>query len=85
MISKTSMMVSLTFRMVIFPCLLIVFWAASSTRSPADEMYSRPEKSSSSSVMPESEVLSSASSCGAVLVSRRPSRAMRSVPFSAVL
>ena len=36
--SKISMIVSLTWTTFISPCLFMIFWAESSTRSPAEEM-----------------------------------------------
>ena len=36
--SKISIIVSLTWTTFISPCLFMVFWAESSTRSPAEEM-----------------------------------------------
>ena len=71
--SKISIMVSLTFFTTILPCELIVFWADSRIRRPADEMYSRSLKSKTRSFTPSSDSLRTLSSSGAVTVSRRPS------------
>ena len=54
----------------------------SSTRRPAEEIYSSFSKSKVSASTPGRALLSSASSWGAVMVSRRPSKArVRAVPF----
>ena len=61
-ISKTSMIASLTPVRIISPCLFMVFWADSRTRSPAEERYSMAVKSNTSFWMPAMDSLRVSSS-----------------------
>ena len=74
-ISKTSIMSSQTFLITMVPFVFMTFCAERRTRRPAEEIYSRSLKSKTSSSTPSSDSFSAVSSCGAVVVSRRPTRA----------
>ena len=53
----------------------MTFWAESSTRSPAEEIYSSAAMSMVRAVTPSRDAFSSYSSSGAVVVSNRPAKA----------
>ena len=67
-ISKTSFTTSPTWISFILPFLFITFCNFKSTRRPADEMYSRSAKSSTSSCVSASSFSAKTSNSGAVVV-----------------